>query len=68
VNVIRTDVERVERYCKEHVYTVNKRVSISEKTGDLNSAKIISINNNMYSRKLTRKVIRLLGEVGALSA
>jgi len=36
VNVIRTDVERGERYCNEHVYTVNKRVSISEKTGDLN--------------------------------
>ena len=37
MNVIRTDEERVERYCNEHVYTVNKRVSISEKTGDLNS-------------------------------
>ena len=36
MNVIRTDVKRVERYCNEHVYTVNKRVSISEKTGDLN--------------------------------
>jgi len=37
VNVIRTDVKRVERYCNEHLYIVNKRVSISEKTGDLNS-------------------------------
>jgi len=37
VNVIRTDVKRVERYCNEHVYIVTKRVSISEKTGDLNS-------------------------------
>ena len=36
MNVIRTDEERVERYCNEHVYNVNKRVSISEKTGDLN--------------------------------
>ena len=70
MNVIRTDVKRVERYCSEHVHIVNKRVSISEMTGDLNSrpkqlrSEIMNHTLPRHRRKNNRRKGNMVAAVG----